>query len=340
MLTRLETAYDDVGSIPVTTLTDEDLTRLVDAATRLVDRSTGVVMAAVGEADRRRLGDSIGARHTGQWWAQRSLLTRPEANRLTHLGRRLSEELYSPVQAALAAGGVHVDRAWVIVKAVDAVPAEHGDVKPAAVDHLLIPAKDHDAKALKVPGRRIPDTVAPEVGEAAEAKALADEEAAAARKVTLTLRDHPNGTTTGKFTLPTAGAGEMLRKQLMAIAAPQHQNATRDPDPKAERDARPLHERLGWAFIEWIERYAADRLPTSGGVSATVVVTMGPGTLMGGTAAASLGHRWPDQRRTGPAARVRGRDHPGRARRGLGGPQPRPHPSVPHQGSAGRDRAP
>ncbi|UUZ58400.1 hypothetical protein LP418_19700 [Nocardioides sp. B-3] len=259
---------------------------------------------------------------------------------MTHLGRRLSEELYAPVQAALAAGGVHVDQAWVIVKAVDAVPAEHGDVKPAAVDHLLIAAKDHDAKALKVPGRRIPDTVAPEVGEAAEAKALADEEAAAARKVTLTLRDHPNGTTTGKFTLPTAGAGEMLRKQLMAIAAPQHQNATRDPDPKAERDARPLHERLGWAFIEWIERYAADRLPTSGGVSATVVVTMGPGHADGWPGCGVARHRWPDQRRTGPAARVRGRDHPGRARRGLGGPRPRPHPSVPHQGSAGRDRAP
>ncbi|UUZ58399.1 hypothetical protein [Nocardioides sp. B-3] len=60
VLARLETAYDDVGSIPVTTLTDEDLTRLVDAATRLVDRSTGVVMAAVGEADHRRLGDGWG----------------------------------------------------------------------------------------------------------------------------------------------------------------------------------------------------------------------------------------------------------------------------------------
>ena len=158
-------------------------------------------------------------------------------------------------------------------------------MKPRAVEHLLVLAKDHDAKQLKILGRRILDTVAPEVGEAAEAKALADEEAATARKVTLTLRDNANGTTTGKFTLPTAGAGEMLRKQLMAIAAPKHRAAT---EGSGERDERPLHERLGWAFIEWIERYAADRLPTSGGVSATVVVTMSLGTLMGGLAAASL----------------------------------------------------
>ncbi|MEO5663707.1 MAG: DUF222 domain-containing protein [Nocardioides sp.] len=275
VLSRLEGAYDDLLAIPATTLSDEDLTRLVDAATRLVDRSAGAVAAAIGEPDRRRLGDQIGARHTGQWWARRSRLTRPEANRLTWLGRRLSEELYAPVHTALGGGGVHVDQAWVIVKAVDAIPAEHQDLRPRAVAHLLALAQDHDAKQLKVLGRRILDVVAPEVGEAAEAKALADEEAAAARKVSLTLRDLPDGTTTGRFSLPTAGAGEMLRKQLMAIAAPK-------------QDERPLHERLGWAFIEWIERYAADRLPTSGGVSATVVVTMGLGTLMGGLAAASL----------------------------------------------------
>lgn len=55
-----------------------------------------------------------------------------------------------------------------------------------------------------------------------------------------------------------------------------------------ERDDRPLHARLGWAFIEWIERYPADHLPASGGVSATVVVTMSLASLQGGLTAASL----------------------------------------------------
>ena len=76
---QLEAAYDALFAIAPQTLSDGDLRRLLDVATRSADRSAGVVTAAVGEADRRRLGDEIGARHTAQWWAWRSLLTRPEA---------------------------------------------------------------------------------------------------------------------------------------------------------------------------------------------------------------------------------------------------------------------
>ncbi len=297
-ITELDTAYDKLFSISPTSLDDEDLTRLLDAATRLADRSAGAVTAAIGEADRRRLGDAIGARHTGQWWAQRSLLTRPEANRVTLLGRKLTSELYAPVQAVLAGGEIHLDQAAVIVHATEAIPSspddlpEHADapavLKARAVDHLLVLAKDHDAKQLKLLGRRILDIVAPEVGEAAEAKELADEEAAAARKVTLTMRDNGNGTTTGRFTLPTAAA-EMFRKQLLAIAAPKHASTPGDQSQGGpSEDQLPPHARLGWAFIEWIERCPAALLPTAGGVSASAVVTMSLATLMGGLAAASL----------------------------------------------------
>jgi len=298
-ISNATSGLDALLAVAPSSLGDEDVARLLDFATSCVDRASGAVTAAVGEADHRRLGDAIGARHTGQWWAQRSRLTRPEAHRLTKLGRHLTHELYAPVHAALAGGELHADQAGVIVQAVEAIPSSSEDLpshadapavlKARAVEHLLVQAKDHDAKALKLLGRRILDTVAPEVGEAAEAKALADEEAAAARKVSLTLRDHGNGTTTGRFTLPTAAA-EMFRKQLMAIAAPKHQTASGNPDPSPapEGDDRPLHARLGWAFIEWIERYPADHLPASGGVSATVVVTMGLDTLLGGLAAAAL----------------------------------------------------
>ena len=296
-ISQVSSGLDALLAVAPASLSDEDVARLLDFATSCVDRAAGAVTAAVGEADHRRLGDSIGARHTGQWWARRSLLTRPEANRLTRLGRRLADELYAPVRAALAAGGVHVDQAAVIVAAVEAIPSSPEDLpayavapvvlKARAVDHLLVLARDHDAHQLRRLGRRILDTVAPEVGEAAEAKALADEETAAARKVSLTVRDHGDGTSTGRFTLPTAAA-EMFRKQLMGIAAPKHQSATQDPDGRPDRDDRPLPVRLGWAFIDWIERYPADHLPASGGVSATVVVTMPLGTLQGGLAAASL----------------------------------------------------
>ena len=50
---------------------------------------------------------------------------------------------------------------------------------------------------------------------------------------------------------------------------------------------------MGEAFVEYVGRYPADRLPHAGGLSATVVVTMTLETLIGGLTAAQLdtGHR-------------------------------------------------
>ena len=313
----VEAAVDALAGVGVESLGDDDVVRLLDHVTRLTARVAGVSAAAVGEADHRRLGDVTGARHTGQWWAHRTRLTRAEAGRAARLGRRLGDDLHRPVRDALTAGTLHAEQAAVIVAAVEAIPARAEDLpdtaeapavlKARARDHLLALAADHDAKALRVLGRRVLDLVAPEVGEEAEARALAREEAAAARKVHLRLRDDGHGSCHGRFTLPTA-AGQALRKQLLALAAPTRQTTTTaatdpgaaaadrtsapTPEPDAptgtEADQRPLGTRLGWALVEWIETYPTDALPTSGGTTATVVVTMTHHTLLGGLAAASL----------------------------------------------------
>ena len=316
-MARCDAGLDALAAVDVESLSDEDVIRLLDHATRLAARVAGVTAAAVGEAGHRRLGDATGARHTGQWWAHRSRLTRAEAGRAAGLGRRLGADLHRPVRAALVAGSLHAEQAAVIVAAVEAIPSRPEDLPadaepPAALkararDHLLALAADHDAKALRVLGRRVLDLIAPEVGEHAEAQALAREEAAAARKVHLSLREDGKGSCHGRFTLPVA-AGQALRKQLLAIAAPEHQDATStdgagavtppvNPEvgglaatdgSKEDADVRPLGTRLGWALVEWIETYPADALPSSGGTSATVVVTMGMDTLLGGIGAASL----------------------------------------------------
>jgi hypothetical protein len=236
-------------------------------------------------------------------------LTRAEAARAARLGRLLDEELHRPIRDALAAGSLHAEQAAVIVAAVEAIPSRAEDLpadadaprvlRARARDRLLVLAADHDAKALRVLGRRVLDLVAPAVGEEAEARALAREEAAAARKVHLRLRDDGQGSCHGRFTIPAA-AGEALRKQLLALAAPQRPAAGADATPSAPSapeshqagdtgaDRRPLSTRLGWALVEWVETCPADALPTSGGTSATVVVIMGLETLLGGLAAASL----------------------------------------------------
>jgi hypothetical protein len=304
-MARCDAGLDALAAVDAESLSDEDVTRLLDHVTRLAARVAGVTAAAMGEADHRRLGELTGARHTGQWWAHRSRLTRAEAGRVARLGRRLDTDLHRPVRDALTAGSLHVEQAAVIVAALDAIPSRPEDLPPDAEaptalkararDHLLGLAADHDAKALQVLGRRVLDLVAPEVGAHTEAQALAREEAAAARKVHLSLREDGRGSCHGRFILPVA-AGQALRKQLLAIAAPKHQNPspiqgtdTQPGEPTGDpTDRRPLGTRLGWALVEWIETYPADALPSSGGTSATVVVTMGLDTLLDGLGAASL----------------------------------------------------
>jgi hypothetical protein len=189
------------------------------------------------------------------------------------------------VRDALGRGDLLPDQARVVVEAIDALP--HDLVGPAVVDraeaHLVELAAEHDAKRLRVLGRRILDLVAPEVGEAHERRQLEREEREAAKQTRFTLVDDGHGVSHGRFRMPTAQA-DMLRKQLLAIAAPRHQRAK-----GGGHDTRAvLPERLGRAFLEYVERYPADRLPAAGGVSATVVVTMSLETLRGGDAAAHV----------------------------------------------------
>ena len=75
----------------------------------------------------------------------------------------------------------------------------------------------------------------------------------------------------------------MLKKALLAFAAPKHQASK---GPLGER--RPTPERLGQAFVELIQRYPTKTLPKTGGLNATVVVLMTLDTLMDGLKAAHL----------------------------------------------------
>ena len=59
--------------------------------------------------------------------------------------------------------------------------------------------------------------------------------------------------------------------------APKHRAATEG----AGVERRPTPEALGRAFTELIERYPVDRLPKTGGVNATVVVTIDLDVLLG-----------------------------------------------------------
>ena len=160
---------------------------------------------------------------------------------LTRLGSEL--EAHPVTGEALTAGRVLADQAAVIVRAVEELP---DDLDPALVVkaevHLLGLAADFDAKALRRLGRSLLGVVAPEVGEAHEAAALAMEERDAAASARLSTVQDGHGRVHGRFTLPSV-QGAMLKKALLGIAAPKHRAGTTGhapgrPDPLVEQGVR------------------------------------------------------------------------------------------------------
>jgi hypothetical protein len=295
-LGRFDAALTALTQLSLGAMSDDDVTRALDVSTVALSRVTAVAARAAAEADRRRLGDAVGARHTALWWAGRSRLTRGEAARLVRLGRSVDSSPHEPVGAALASGDIHTDQAAVIVRAVDDLPHDLTDpaVRARARDLLLADAATHDARTLRILGRRILDVVAPEIGETHEQRALEREERAAAAHARFVMVDDGHGRCHGRFTLPTLH-GELLRSHLYALANPRRTPVCAGDDgvdTTQERAPEPgpviTPELLGQALMEYVERYPADVLPDSGATNATVTVTMSLDSLVSGLGVATL----------------------------------------------------
>ncbi|GAB6984521.1 HNH endonuclease [Nocardioides pyridinolyticus] len=226
-------------------------------------------------ADDLHVGSEVGASSAANWLAHESKATRADAHDIVRLGHSL--EQHQQTRSALAAGQVLAEQARAIIRWVDRLPAEvDAETREQAEAHLLAQARHHDAKALNRLGKHLYEVVAPDEADAREAALLAKEEAAAAKATRLSMWDDGQGRTHGTFTIPTL-AGAALRKALAALAAPKHRAAAEGPGP----ERRPTPEALGQAFRELIERYPTDRLPKTGGVNATVVVTIDLDVLTG-----------------------------------------------------------
>lgn len=241
-----------------------------------------LALRVLGAAD--DVAEQHGAKDPAVWLGSATRTVRSAARRDLRLARAL--EQHRAVAEALGRGELRTEQARVIVEAVDALPAwVVPEVRDEAREALLDLAAQHDAHDLRRLGKRILDAVAPEVGEAHEARLLAEEEARAAATTMLTAADDGHGRVHGRFTLPSH-VWAMWKRHLLALANPARHD--RDELVDASGAWKPLPQRLGQALVEYVERYPVDRTPSSGGVSATVVVTMTLEQLMGEHATALL----------------------------------------------------
>jgi hypothetical protein len=274
-------------------MSDDEVAETLIEATRLRARVEALELRLAAEADRRAVGDRVGATDTASWWGHETRQDRPRAK-----GRmRLAESLdrYAPTAAALAEGAISVEHARVITDCVDRLPDDLEDpsIPERAEKHLLHEARDLDPRSLAILAKHVLTVVAPEIGEARDARALEREEREARANAWLTMAPDGKGSYRGKFSLPTLH-GEMLKKMLLAFAAPKHQaskktdDPTQEPEPVEQVERRPSPERMGDAFCELLEHLPADKLPQLGGLNASVTVLIDYTHLKSATGRATL----------------------------------------------------
>lgn len=287
---RLESVLAEAAAANAWSLTPRELTELLPALTRIKTQVAALELAVAAEADRAMVGSPIGAANTPSWWANATRMRKPAAHQLVKLAHALEED-HRVTGQALARGDVLVEQARVIVAAVEALPGDlvDGELRARAEKDLVALAEQHDAKELRLLGRRILDVLAPEIAEEVERRLLEREERRAKETARFTMSQDGHGSCHGRFKIPEL-EGAMLAKHLEALAAPKHRAATggsaTEPGHGDGTVTRPL--RLGQALCEYISTREAAGTPKAGGVAATVTVTMSLASLLGAGAAASL----------------------------------------------------
>lgn len=280
----LEADLAEIVDRPMWSMSTRDAEHALLALTRVRGQLDALLMRVLRQAEAVGAGLDTGATSTTNWWSHATRTTRAEAHRTARLARSLED--HEEVGRALVAGDVRTEQARVVTEAVDALPdvVEEG-VPEAATRFLLEEAGEHDAKALRVLGRRVLEVVDPDAADADEARRLEAEEADALAAASFTLVDDGRGSCHGRFTVPSLH-GAMLAKDLKARVARTPGKAVEgDPGQVAPRYSR---HGMGLAFVDYIETRPRRSVPKAGGLAATVVVTMELETLLGGLKAASL----------------------------------------------------
>ncbi len=288
---RLTGRLDGLAGVPLLSMSPEEKrAALVELARADAAAAGDCELRLLADAEQSEATVHTGAPTAADWVAVETRQVRRDARSDLRHAQRL--EHHDLLSTAMAVGGVNVAQSRAIVAALDRLPrtgtyAVTPEQRLAAERHLVDLAAHHDAKELRILGRRVFEVIAPEVAEQFEGRALEREEAQALRRTTLSLWEDDEGTCHGRFRIP-ALHGQMLTKMILALASPSRPrwlSPSKPPDGAAEgtvvmdRDSGidpdlPTPVRHGIALTQLLESISADDLPRTGGCGATVVVTM------------------------------------------------------------------
>lgn len=278
LVDRLGHALDEASQVQPTYLDTAEkaaaLRHLAVVETRVAELRLRILAVADDVAE------SDATRDVATWLVHQTHCEPGVARADTRLAEALDRR-WTRLATALAAGELSLEQARVVSEALEALP---GDVDAATVDQaestLIAYARTFRPSQLRRLGRRILDVVAPEVGEAVEARRLAELERDADRATRLHLRELGDGTTRLSGVLPDAAAAR-LRTYLESFTSPRRESSAGAlpgliPEAAAPEVARlPYARRLGLAFCALLEHLDPRQLPAHGGDATTVIVTVG-----------------------------------------------------------------
>ncbi len=282
---------DHVINASMWSMTDADLQAVTAAAGRTVARVQALQVRLVGEMDSRDLGCRLGASTMAGWVRNELTVTLREAKQLASVATA-TRAGQSATGRALAVGRITLAHAAVIVAAIQALPVGlDPDIVVRAEADLIARAAHFDPEQLARLGQHILTVVAPEIGEALEAKRLADQEDRAARRREFTITPDGHGVEWLRGGLDTESAA-ILRAALAPLSVPR-------PTAADGPDLRTTAHRRADALVELARRaLAADDLPDIGAGRPTVTLTLPLTALVAGLGAAVLD----DGTRLSPAA--------------------------------------
>jgi len=275
----------------VASLDAEALTDLVEQAAGLEAQAAAVKLAALAEADRRRLAQELGASGTDAWAATLTGSTRAVMAGGVWLARLLQDR-YDATREAFAAGSINLDQVRVIVRAAERLPERVTETQRREAEAALVArAVDGlDPARLRRAARRMLEVVSAEEADEHEATMLEAEERAAENETWMWLQDRGNGTFEGRFVIPEL-SGSLLLAYLQRLTSPRRLARNRAGDLVRD-DTLPTDgpqlsgpELMGLALTELIEHLPASGFGRGG---AGVMVHLEYQHLLDGLASARL----------------------------------------------------
>ena len=251
----------------------EFLLRVARAKSRLVAEELRVLAASDD------IAETTGERSTASWLATQTRDNPGAVRRQAALASALASR-WTQTAEGLVAGEVNVARARVIVEVLDELPTDLGDdLRVKAEAYLVEQAEAFGPRELRHLGRGVLEHLAPEIADQAEYQRLLADEARAAATTRLDFRPRGDGSTDIHARVPDHVANR-LRTYLDAYTSPRR-------TPLGEVDVLPVARRRGDAFVAFLENLPDTGLPTHGGTTTSVMVTLDLDTLLTGLGVAT-----------------------------------------------------